>query len=121
MDAALIAIDKVGHLAHLPLAGQRLQEPQERVLPLIQDRGVEYDGEKPVVLGELLLETRDDIPADRDVNVRERLLDHLAEGEAGEELHLRADRHADHVRRLTARSEERRVGKECRSRWSPYH
>src|SRR2546425_7802798 len=25
----------------------------------------------------------------------------------------------DHLRR--ARSEERRVGKECRSRWSPYH
>ena len=23
--------------------------------------------------------------------------------------------------RLTNRSEERRVGKECRSRWSPYH
>ena len=23
--------------------------------------------------------------------------------------------------RLTERSEERRVGKECRSRWSPYH
>ena len=23
--------------------------------------------------------------------------------------------------RTTARSEERRVGKECRSRWSPYH
>src|SRR2546422_9346192 len=23
--------------------------------------------------------------------------------------------------RLTKRSEERRVGKECRSRWSPYH
>ena len=23
--------------------------------------------------------------------------------------------------RHTARSEERRVGKECRSRWSPYH
>src|SRR2546422_1057601 len=28
----------------------------------------------------------------------------------------------DRGRRLyTARSEERRVGKECRSRWSPYH
>ena len=26
----------------------------------------------------------------------------------------------DEQRRLT-RSEERRVGKECRSRWSPYH
>src|SRR3712207_9591922 len=25
------------------------------------------------------------------------------------------------VRRLRKRSEERRVGKECRSRWSPYH
>ena len=23
--------------------------------------------------------------------------------------------------KLTTRSEERRVGKECRSRWSPYH
>src|SRR2546426_12316589 len=26
-----------------------------------------------------------------------------------------------HCRGRTARSEERRVGKECRSRWSPYH
>ena len=25
------------------------------------------------------------------------------------------------VRRFKIRSEERRVGKECRSRWSPYH
>src|SRR5260370_22133913 len=25
------------------------------------------------------------------------------------------------ARRLAKRSEERRVGKECRSRWSPYH
>src|SRR2546421_4816958 len=25
------------------------------------------------------------------------------------------------VERVVARSEERRVGKECRSRWSPYH
>ena len=27
----------------------------------------------------------------------------------------------DEVRFYQARSEERRVGKECRSRWSPYH
>ena len=28
----------------------------------------------------------------------------------------------DHIKRKThRRSEERRVGKECRSRWSPYH
>ena len=25
------------------------------------------------------------------------------------------------IKVLTGRSEERRVGKECRSRWSPYH
>ena len=25
------------------------------------------------------------------------------------------------IKLLTGRSEERRVGKECRSRWSPYH
>ena len=29
--------------------------------------------------------------------------------------------HAMSVLELNERSEERRVGKECRSRWSPYH
>src|SRR5205085_3987724 len=33
---------------------------------------------------------------------------------------LGADRRAHHTLRRR-RSEERRVGKECRSRWSPYH
>src|SRR3989442_6327783 len=28
---------------------------------------------------------------------------------------------AGRIRRVRDRSEERRVGKECRSRWSPYH
>src|SRR4029434_8476894 len=28
---------------------------------------------------------------------------------------------AENCKRATMRSEERRVGKECRSRWSPYH
>ena len=27
----------------------------------------------------------------------------------------------EHIQKFTFRSEERRVGKECRSRWSPYH
>ena len=27
----------------------------------------------------------------------------------------------DRAHRIAKRSEERRVGKECRSRWSPYH
>ena len=43
-----------------------------------------------------------------------------------EELEKEADAAADIARTLAsqplqARSEERRVGKECRSRWSPYH
>ena len=36
-----------------------------------------------------------------------------------EEAELMADAKIKEV--LTGRSEERRVGKECRSRWSPYH
>ena len=35
---------------------------------------------------------------------------------AGEEHHVRL-----RVVEMLTRSEERRVGKECRSRWSPYH
>src|SRR5256885_8848234 len=34
---------------------------------------------------------------------------------------LRFDKIADGLPDLALRSEERRVGKECRSRWSPYH
>ena len=32
-----------------------------------------------------------------------------------------ADKYKVNVMTMTGRSEERRVGKECRSRWSPYH
>src|SRR5260221_9186747 len=40
------------------------------------------------------------------------------------ELHEKINRFANVLKNLgikTGRSEERRVGKECRSRWSPYH
>src|SRR3712207_6903019 len=42
------------------------------------------------------------------LRVVERLLEHLEPRD-------------DRLVRLRVRSEERRVGKECRSRWSPYH
>ena len=32
-----------------------------------------------------------------------------------------ADSYETYIDMISARSEERRVGKECRSRWSPYH
>ena len=45
-----------------------------------------------------------------------------------DELKPNNDIHANHTGKFTfddevkeKRSEERRVGKECRSRWSPYH
>ena len=34
---------------------------------------------------------------------------------------IKVDQIAYHAAEITSRSEERRVGKECRSRWSPYH
>src|SRR2546430_1679952 len=36
-------------------------------------------------------------------------------------LDLDAPADADRLFEMLSRSEERRVGKECRSRWSPYH
>src|SRR2546430_15460542 len=39
----------------------------------------------------------------------------------GGALHLGQLVGREHTRVIRGRSEERRVGKECRSRWSPYH
>ena len=39
----------------------------------------------------------------------------------GDVLKLCQDRRGLQIDLTYARSEERRVGKECRSRWSPYH
>ena len=46
------------------------------------------------------------------------------ETEARHYAHVDCPGHADYIKNMitgAARSEERRVGKECRSRWSPYH
>ena len=55
-----------------------------------------------------------------------RLIDGMTETELGTPFDFSADpkKKEAHWRRdknLRSRSEERRVGKECRSRWSPYH
>src|SRR2546426_1350386 len=49
---------------------------------------------------------------------REHLRDEARREDPAHPPRTRADRRGV---RATARSEERRVGKECRSRWSPYH
>ena len=50
----------------------------------------------------------------------QRLIDSLKQAvpEGPEEIHTLAKTLTE---RASSRSEERRVGKECRSRWSPYH
>src|SRR5256885_10896287 len=61
--------------------------------------------------------------------IRQRREGRRQDGERGDELRLRrrrgfrCRRTRGHGRRTRGhgRSEERRVGKECRSRWSPYH
>src|SRR5436189_1779802 len=49
----------------------------------------------------------------------ERLRDRRTVDARGRDVRLDVD--VDRVVTRDARSEERRVGKECRSRWSPYH
>ena len=63
----------------------------------------EHDGEVPDMVPDLAIETRPE-----ELRLVEALL--FAASEPLDEKTL-----AKH------RSEERRVGKECRSRWSPYH
>ena len=59
---------------------------------------------------------------DRNNFVKNIILDNVLPGDISlkaRELHFNSD--ISRVVFLISRSEERRVGKECRSRWSPYH
>ena len=53
-----------------------------------------------------------------DLNAALLCVSHRKHAESGH-VSTASDRH--HIITSRARSEERRVGKECRSRWSPYH
>ena len=54
------------------------------------------------------------------INQYQEHIDTIDDEEARKVLEHIRDDEKEHVAELT-RSEERRVGKECRSRWSPYH
>ena len=54
----------------------------------------------------------------RGCNSFQQYLDLVKSDQSGNEMTAMLNKHSGH---LVARSEERRVGKECRSRWSPYH
>ncbi len=109
MDPTFIAIDEIGNLVKCSLSAERLKEPEQGMLALVQDRRVKDRGEEPLMAWELLLEPRNHVPADRDVDLREGLLDHLAEGQPRQELHLRADRDAHHVGSFVADRREHQL------------
>ena len=50
------------------------------------------------------------------LQIAEKRREAKGKGEKERSIHLNAE-----FQRISRRSEERRVGKECRSRWSPYH
>src|SRR2546427_13215173 len=111
------------HALHAELAPHVTHAEQlDRVIrPAHQPRPEQRVGRHLHTLGELIQVA--------DVHDLGGLLERVGEapfGDAPDERHLTAlapgPRLAARARGLAlARSEERRVGKECRSRWSPYH
>ena len=102
MDAGLIPVDEIGHRRFVALTAEGFEQPEQCVLPFVQNRRVEDAPEKHVVLGQFLLQPRDDVPTDGHVNAWKRLLDHLAERQPGQELHLGPDRDPHYIRRVLA-------------------
>src|SRR2546422_9393195 len=86
--------------------GKALLLPQRLALALVED--LDVDGDLHLTLGHVGAALAG-LKGDRHVGV---VADHLA-------AHHRVG--VGLARRPQPRSEERRVGKECRSRWSPYH
>ena len=56
-----------------------------------------------------------------DLNVFMAIIRRRSFRHAAHELGVTTSALSHTMRNLETRSEERRVGKECRSRWSPYH
>ena len=65
---------------------------------------------------ELITKTMADAVAEGQAKMKERKAQ-----EAAEKERIKKEREQEKAEALKKRSEERRVGKECRSRWSPYH
>src|ERR1035437_8013722 len=80
------------------------------------ERGITELGGQRATQGELLHLARQAL----DVGTRVRSEDHPAAAEMGGRAMALAGA-AGALLTVRLRSEERRVGKECRSRWSPYH
>src|SRR5260370_41200610 len=82
----------------------------------------------PAEVSKLAESTEYPVLSERELQILQYIADGRSNKEIGQILYISEDTVKGHVRstltKLDAmgrRSEERRVGKECRSRWSPYH
>src|SRR5256884_7663166 len=117
-DAALsqwrLAVERAGYEAERAERQYRAVEPENRLVA----RGLETEWEKRL---------RDLAAAKAGLERRERQRPRLLSEEEKKKIRsLSSDLHKVWTAPTTTdrdrkRSEERRVGKECRSRWSPYH
>ena len=89
------------------IAAGSFYQKGENVVRLLADKGIDATLINPRYLNEVDAETLDSLKANHQLVVT--LEDGSKDGGFGERI-------ASYYR-----SEERRVGKECRSRWSPYH
>ena len=70
------------------------------MLSLVHDRRIEDIRKQALVRWELFLQAGNNVAADRNMDLREGLLDHPTKCKPGEELHLGPDRDPDHIRPL---------------------
>src|SRR3712207_9529741 len=118
-----LAIDAPEPLREIPFLPSRmihfLDFSNEKMVAKVPDIAPTVD----ILLGNL----EDAIPVDRKEAARAGLIRVGKETELGDtQLWTRVNSLEspwvlDDISQVVARSEERRVGKECRSRWSPYH
>ena len=105
-----------------------IQKHHDIVIPLIE----EYDGEVLDIMGDgvmaSFLDTLSAVKAS--IAIQKSLLEHNVNINKTDRIHVRIGINSGEVfveknhiagDAVNVRSEERRVGKECRSRWSPYH
>src|SRR2546422_5117137 len=121
----------VSGFQHLPVPTDRLVDLHgDRRFLVVAQSDLKLHLVEPV--GELLeiglLALADDVKGIADVQAEGFILGRVVDAVLTNELHptlgvglIDAHRARGHGDAQAGRSEERRVGKECRSRWSPYH
>ena len=84
--------------------------PRQRMVVVIATTG--YDGSTDSVLEQILCQSHTHTQSQNTISSNAKM---------GRGMGLKEEESCEWTMSVGLRSEERRVGKECRSRWSPYH